>query len=122
MRLEDRGEAAPESKPAGEAGLGRVQVDDIGRDGIQDPPQPPNLAEHARPRGPPGEPVDVLRAQPLDLVVQPAVARARDGDLPAAGDLVGHEVGDAAGDACVDGLGNVEDRNFHETRVLSSEG
>jgi hypothetical protein len=65
--------------------------------------------------------MDVLRAQLLDLVVEPAVARARDRDLPAAGDLVGHEVGDAPGDACVDGLGNVEDRNFHETRVLSSE-
>ena len=45
--------------------------------------------------GPPSEPMDVLRAQPLDLVVQPAVARARDGDLPAAGDLVGHEVSDS---------------------------
>ena len=121
MRLEKRGQAPAEGKPAGEARLRRVQVDDIGRDGIQDPPQPTNLAEDTRSRRPPGEPVDVPRAQSFDLVVQPAVARARNGDVPAAGDLIGDEVGDAAGNACVNGLGNVEDRGFHETRVLSSE-
>ena len=48
VRHEDGGPAAAEGEPPGEAGLGRVEDDDVGVDGVDDAGQAAGLGEHAR--------------------------------------------------------------------------
>src|SRR5205807_747765 len=57
--LEDRGPTAPEQQAAGQTGFGRMQVDDVGSDASNDPPQAGHFGGHARPRFPPRRPRDV---------------------------------------------------------------
>jgi len=108
MGLEHRRAPTSKSEPPREASLGRVQVHEPRLDQSDDLPQASGLIEDARSRRPPGEPVDVPCAQLHYLLVQPPVARAGDGDLPATGDLIGYEVGDAPGDAGFHGLCDVK--------------
>jgi len=110
VRLEDGGDAAVGGEPAGQAGLGAVQVQQVGADRTDQPGGAAHLAGQVRARRAARRPRPDLRAALRRRGPEHAAGRTGDDDPRPLPHLRTYQVRDDAGDAGLHRLRHMEHR------------